>query len=115
MKIERNNNSILAEKYLIYAKTSPLIKGAGCLKSIGKPGNQKSKNIDGFLDKGLPSLAINVICLVVFCVDFKVSLGVIAGGADFGSLSTDDDVTAVAAFPYLNFALSKNLLCFYVL
>ena len=32
----------------------------------------------------------------------------VADGADLGSLGADDDVTAVAAFPHLHFALSKD-------
>ena len=53
--------------------------------------------------------------LVVFCVNFKIALGMCAGGAHFGCLGAHNDVSAVAAFPYLYFALFKYLSCFYIL
>ena len=45
---------------------------------------------------------------IVFGVDFKIALGMMAGGAEFGCDLSDDDVSAVAAFPYLDLALFKN-------
>ena len=47
--------------------------------------------------------------LIVFRVNFKVALGMVAGRADLGCLLTDYDMTAVAALPYLDLALSKDL------
>ena len=48
-------------------------------------------------------------------MNFEISLGMIAGGAYIGSLSTDHDMTAVAAFPNLDLALGKDLSGFNVL
>ena len=48
--------------------------------------------------------------LVVFSVDFKVGLGVGAGGAQLGCLGADDQVTAVTALPDLDLALGEDLL-----
>ena len=54
-------------------------------------------------------------CRLIICLlDFKVSLGMEAGGANLGSGSTNCNVTAVAAFPILNSALFKYFLCFYI-
>ena len=53
--------------------------------------------------------------LVVLSEQFEVSLRMSAGGAEFGSLRAYDDVSAVAAFPYLDFALFEDFLCFYIL
>ena len=39
---------------------------------------------------------------------FKVALRMCAGGTQLGCVRTDDDMTAVAAFPYLNLALCKD-------
>ena len=72
----------------------------------------------GFDSKN-PGLCItgrgNLYGLVVLCVDLEVALGMLAGGADLGSLDTDDDVTAVAALPHLDFALLEDLCGFHVL
>ena len=46
---------------------------------------------------------------IVFSGNFEVALGMIADGADFGSLGAHHDVAAVAAFPDLDFALFKDL------
>ena len=54
---------------------------------------------------GLNSL---VILLIVLCADFKIALGMVAGGADLGSLCADDDMPAVAALPDLDLALREN-------
>lgn len=51
---------------------------------------------------------------IIFRVDFKVALGVIAGGADFGGLGAHNDVAAVAALPHFYFALGKHFCHFNV-
>lgn len=51
---------------------------------------------------------------IIFRVDFKVALGVIAGGADFGGLGAHHDVAAVAALPHFYFALGKHFCHFNV-
>ena len=53
--------------------------------------------------------------LIVFSVNFEISLRVITYRAYFWSCCTDNDVSAVAAFPYLDFALFEDFLCFYIL
>ncbi len=47
--------------------------------------------------------------LIIFCVDLKITLRMIAGRTDFRSLCSDYDMTAVTALPYLNLALCKYL------
>ena len=47
--------------------------------------------------------------LIVFCVNFKIALGMVAGGADLRGLLAYDDVTAVAALPHLDLALGEDL------
>ena len=47
---------------------------------------------------------------VVFSGDFEIALGVIADGADFGSLGADHNMAAVAAFPDFDLALFDHLL-----
>lgn len=47
--------------------------------------------------------------LVVFCVNFKIALGMVAGGANLRGLLAHDDVTAVAALPHLDLALGEDL------
>ena len=64
----------------------------------------------GFLE-GKASLYISVI----LCGDLEVALGMVADGADIGSLGADDNVAAVPAFPDLHFALLEHLLHFNVL
>ena len=44
----------------------------------------------------------------------EIALGMAAGGADFRSLCAHDDMPAVAAFPYLDFALLEHLGCLYI-
>lgn len=46
--------------------------------------------------------------LVVFCVDFKIALWVVADGANLGSFFAYNNVTAVTAFPNLDFAPFEN-------
>ena len=46
--------------------------------------------------------------LIIFGVDFEVRLRVIASRADIRSLGTYDDVTAVAAFPDLDFGFFED-------
>ena len=53
--------------------------------------------------------------LIVFSVNFEISLRVITYRAYFRSCCTNDDMSAVAAFPYLDFALLEDFLCFYIL
>ena len=53
--------------------------------------------------------------LIVFSVNFEISLRVITYRAYFWSCCTDNDMSAVAAFPYLDFALFEDFLCFYIL
>jgi len=43
--------------------------------------------------------------LIVFCVNFKIALGMVAGRADLRGLLAYDDVTAVAALPYLRISI----------
>ena len=52
--------------------------------------------------------------LVIFAVDFKKALRMRAGRADFRSGSSYNDVSAVSAFPNLDFAFCKNFGHFYV-
>ena len=52
--------------------------------------------------------------LIVFRADLKESLGMGADGAHLGSLGAYDDVSAVAALPYLDVALLEYFLHFYV-
>jgi hypothetical protein len=47
--------------------------------------------------------------LIVLCMNFKVALGMVAGRADLRRFFTDHNVTAVAALPYLDLALGKDL------
>ena len=49
------------------------------------------------------------LSLIVFCVNFKVALGMVAGRADLRRLLADHDMPAVAAFPHLDLALGKDL------
>ena len=60
-------------------------------------------------DRGDPVIFLCLIRLIVFSVDFEVSLGVCAGGAKLGSIGANHQVTAVAAFPDLDFALGEDL------
>ena len=55
------------------------------------------------------------LSLIVFCVNFKIALGMVAGGADLRCFLTDHDMPAVAALPHLDLALFKYLCGFYVL
>ena len=50
--------------------------------------------------------------LVVFCVYFKIALWVVADGANLGSLFAYNNVTAVTAFPNLDFAPFENFCIF---
>jgi len=43
--------------------------------------------------------------LIVFCVNFKIALGMVAGRADLRRFLTDHNVTAVAALPYLRISI----------
>jgi len=43
--------------------------------------------------------------LIVFCVNFKIALGMVAGRADLRRFLTDHKVTAVAALPYLRISI----------
>ena len=47
--------------------------------------------------------------LIVFCVNFKIALGMVAGGANLRGFLAHDDVTAVAALPHLDLALGEDL------
>ena len=49
------------------------------------------------------------LSLIILRVNFKVALGMAAGGANLGCLLTHNDVTAVAALPHLDLALGKDL------
>ena len=49
------------------------------------------------------------LSLIVFCVNFKVALGMVAGRADLRRLLADHDMPAVAALPYLDLTLGKDL------
>ena len=50
--------------------------------------------------------------LVVFCVNFKIALWVVADGANLGSLFAYNNVTAVTAFPNFDFAPFENFCSF---
>ena len=52
---------------------------------------------------------IILFSLIVFRVNFKVALGMVAGRADLGRLLTNHDMTAVAALPHLDLAFGKDL------
>ena len=52
---------------------------------------------------------ILLFSLIILRVNFKVALGMVAGGADLRGLLAHDDVTAVAALPYLDLTLGKDL------
>ena len=52
--------------------------------------------------------------LIILRADFKIALGVIAGGADLRGLFAYDDVSAVPAFPYLYLALGEDLGHFHI-
>lgn len=56
----------------------------------------------------LGALFINLGGLIVFAVKFEEALSVATGRTDFRCLGTDDEVTAVPAFPDLNFALLEG-------
>ena len=47
---------------------------------------------------------------VVLFPELEIALGMVADGADVGSLGSDHEMSAVAALPYLNAALFKYLL-----
>ena len=49
------------------------------------------------------------LSFIILRVNFKVALGMVAGGADLRRFLTDHNVTAVAALPYLDFTLGKDL------
>src|SRR5574344_2148310 len=49
------------------------------------------------------------LSLIILCVNFKVALGMVAGRADLRRFLTDHNVTAVAALPYLDLTLGKDL------
>ena len=49
------------------------------------------------------------LSLIVLCVNFKIALGMVAGGANLRGLLAHDDVTAVAALPHLDLALGEDL------
>ena len=51
---------------------------------------------------------------VVFCVYFKVALGMVAGGADGRRFRADHDVTAIPALPDFHLTLGKDLGGFHV-
>ena len=55
------------------------------------------------------------LSLIILRVNFKVALGMVAGGANLRGFLTDHNVTAVAALPHLDLALFKYLCGFYVL
>ena len=51
------------------------------------------------------------LSLIVFCVNFKIALGMVAGGANLRGLLAHDDVTAVAALPHLDLCLLYTSRC----
>lgn len=51
---------------------------------------------------------------IVFCAYLKIALGVSAYRAYFGSLCSNNDMTAVTAFPYLDIAILEYCRCFNV-
>ena len=54
-------------------------------------------------------MSITLTFLIVFRVDFKIALGMIAGRAYLGGLFANDDMAAVAALPHLDLALGEDL------
>lgn len=52
---------------------------------------------------------------IVLSIDFEISLRMSAYRADFRSLCSDYDMTAVAAFPNLDFALSEHFLRLHIM
>ena len=63
----------------------------------------------------LAAAVFQVLRSEVIYMYFEVALGMCAGGAYFGSLLADHDVSAVAALPYLHFALCEYLSGLHVL
>ncbi len=57
--------------------------------------------------------SIGIISIIIRAY-FKIALRMSANGANVGCLSADYYVSAVAAFPYLNFTLFKNCRSFNV-
>ena len=51
---------------------------------------------------------------IIFCVNFKKALRMIADRALIGSVGAHHKMTAVAAFPNLNLALGEDRSCFHV-
>ena len=56
----------------------------------------------------LGALIVNLGGLIAFAVKFEETLSVATGRTDFRCLGTDDEVTAVPAFPDLNLALLEG-------
>ena len=51
---------------------------------------------------------------VIFCMNLKIALGMIAGGANLRRFGAHHDVSAVPAFPNLHFALFKHFLALHI-
>ena len=59
-------------------------------------------------------MMILLFSLIVFRVNFKVALWMVAGRADLRRFLTDHNVTAVAALPHLDLALGEDLRRLYI-
>ena len=56
-----------------------------------------------------------MLLLIICLLDLEVSLRMLANGAKLRSISANNNVTAVTAFPNLNLALLEDLVVFNVL
>ena len=75
-----------------------------CVLNFGNDVTAMLANVKLLLHDNSPFLS-----LIVFCVNFKIALGMVAGGANLRGLLAHDDVTAVAALPHLDLALGEDL------
>ena len=75
-----------------------------CVLNFGNDVTAMLANVKLLLHDNSPFLS-----LIVFCVNFKIALGMVAGWANLRSFLTDHNVTAVAALPYLDLTPGKDL------
>ena len=81
-----------------------------CAGQIGiKAGGAMLANVKLLLHDNSPFLS-----LIIFCMNFKIALGMVAGGANLRGFLTHDDVTAVAALPHLDLAFGEDLRRLYI-
>ena len=75
-----------------------------CVLNFGNNVTAMLANVKLLLHDNSPFLS-----LIVFCVNFKIALGMVTGRANLRGLLADHDMPAVAALPYLDLALGKDL------